>query len=325
MSRLDDISKQYAALIEREDATRRKLAETRGKLENAREVDVSAAAHAALAGTKAPKRTELTLRHAEENLGVELDGIDEAVFSLQMEARRAVGEGRDFPIWIPPNALTRAEVIAEMRATKVREDGESDDEFEARLVRQIPRHGDVESIVAEAHRQRELSLDRRLPRLTERPADLIAWVESAYDAEDEAVQIAYEFRARKQRGKDATAAVQRAKAEHRRRGLPAESFRIQSYPDIVLPEHLAEFKQPITRSPFEKARDVQPPSMEEAQNEPVAEPQPVESEAEFRRREIAGIPPAAAPDVKPINPDADLPPQERAAARAARIAGEEAA
>lgn len=323
MTQIDTIREQYARLLEREEATRGKLAATRIKLETAREADIAATAEAALAGGKAPKRTELTLRHAEENLSVELDGIDEAVYRLQLEARAAVGEGRDFPIFIPDNVLTRAEVIAKMRATKDQEEGESDDEFEARLVSQIPRRGDVESIVREAHRQREINMDRRLPRLTERPADLIAWIESAYDAEDRQAEDGYERAAKKARRRAATAAVNRAKAEHQRRGLPAHSFRIQSYPDIILPEHLAELAGSIERSPFEKAREAQLPALEEAQNEPVAEPQPVEeTPAEFRRREIAGIPRVAAPDAKPINPYADLPPEERAAAREARINGE---
>jgi hypothetical protein len=325
----DDIRDAYAALIKREDKTRRKLADTREKLKTAREVDVTATAIAALAGEPAPKRTELTLRHAEENLSVELDGIDEGVFRLQQAARAAVGEGHDFPIFIPPDIpANRDAVIATAMTDKNRQPDESEAEFEARVVREIPRsEKDAETIVAEAHRQREISLDRRLPRLTERPTDLIAWIELAYDAEDEKAEDAYERKAKKQRLHEATEAAERAKREHRRRGLPAGSFSIHAYPDIVLPEHLAEFKQPINRSPFSIAREAEAglPSYEEAQNEPVASPQPVNEAKEHREREIAGIPPAAAPDVKPINPYADLPPEERAAARAAKIAGEEAA
>jgi hypothetical protein len=322
MSPLDDIRKQYTALIEREDATSAKLAETRVKLADAHDVDVAATAEAALAGKPAPKRTELTLRHAEENLVVELEGIDEGVWRLQQEARAAVGEGRDFPIFIPEGIpATRAEVVADMKAHRTREDSESEADFVARLESQIPRgYKDAESIVREAHRQRGISLDRRLPRLTDRPDDLIEWVEAAYEAEDKAAAKSYEFQAKKQRGHAAIEAVNRAKAEHVRRGHPGGSFNIRSYPDIVLPEHLAEMEVAIGRSPFEKARE-QVPSFEEAQNEPVAEPEPVNEEAEFRKREIAGAAPPAAPDAKPINnPDADLAPEERAAARAARLA-----
>jgi hypothetical protein len=323
----DDIRKTYKKLLEREDDTRAKLAVAREKLETARDVDVEALAQAALAGEAAPKRTEVALRHKVDDLSVLLDGIDAAVWHLQQEARAAVGEGHDFPIWIPPDVpATRAEVVAEMRATKVREDGETEEHFERRIENQIPRsHMDAESIVREAHRQRDISLDRRLPRLTERPDDLVSWIEAAFDAEDRAAEVACEFLAKKQRGHDATEAVNRAKAEHQRRGLPAGSFTMHAYPDIVLPEHLAEFEPPVERSPFQKAREEQLPSFEERQNEPTASPQPVNEDEELRKREIAGVPPAAAPDVKPINPDADLPPEERAAARAARIAAEEAA
>lgn len=300
---IEDIRTQYAALIEREERVGAKLTDTRTKLGTAREVDIAAAADAALEGGKAPKRTELTLRHAEENLGVELDGLDEAVYRLQLEARAAVGEGRDFPIFVPPDApADRAEVIERMRDVSPRAEDESEEQYVVRLERQIPRSaGDAESIVREAKRQRELSLDRRMPRLTERPADLIAWVEAAYDAEDEKARDGYERKAAKQRRHDAVEAVQRAKAEHNRRGLPAGSFSMHNYPTIVLPEHLAEFGAPVERSPFQKVRE-QLPSFEEAQNEPVAEPQPVEEEtpAEFRRREIEGRPPG---DTRPITPE----------------------
>jgi hypothetical protein len=303
---VDEIREKYAAILEREDTVRGKLADTRAKLKTAREADAAATAEAALAGEPAPKRTEVTLRHQEENLEVELQGLDEAVWTLQQEARRAVGEGRDFPIWIPPNApATRAEVVAEWKAGKERQDGESDEDFEARVERTIPRSNvDAESIIAEAHRQRGLSLDRRLPRLTERPADLIAWVEAAYAAEDRQAEAGYEAHAAKQRMRDAVAAVERAKGEHLRRGLPAGSFNPRMYPDIVLPEHLAQFGDPIERSPFQKVRD-QLPSYEEEQNRPVAEPQPVNEADELRKREIAGVvPPTAAPDVTPITQEA---------------------
>lgn len=298
---IEDIRTTYAALLKREETVRGKLADTRTRLRDAREVDAAAVADAALAGEPAPKRSEVKLRHEEENLEVELQGLDEAVFMLQQEARRVVGEGRDFPIFIPPNALaSRAEVVAEWKATKVRADDESEEEFEARIERMIPRsHVDAESIVAEAHRQREISLDRRMPRLTERPADLIAWVEAAYDAEDRQAESNFEAKAKKQRLHDAVEAVNRAKAEHQRRGLPAGSFNPRSYPDIVLPEHLAEFGAPIEHSPFQKVRD-QLPSHEEEQNRPVASAQPVNEHEELRRREIAGVPPAAAPDARPI-------------------------
>ncbi len=331
MGRLDDIRKQYAALLEREQATQKKLAETRVKLARAHDVDVAATAKAALAGEPAPKRTELTLRHAEENLCVELEGIDAAVYGLQLEAREAVGEGHaDFKIFIPPGVpVTHAEVVEQWKAIRPREEGESDEHWEQRVELAIPRSNlDAESIITEAHRRREVSMDLRLPRLTERPPDLVAWVEAAYEAEDRKAEDAYERLAKKQRKHDATEAVQRAKAEHQRRGLPASSFAVQAYPDIVLPEHLAEFEPAIGTSPFSIAREAaaereaQAPVFEEAQNEPVAGPQPVNEAAEQRQREIAGIPPAAAPDVKPANPYADLPPEERAAARAARINGE---
>lgn len=328
MNPTDDIDKKYKKLLEREQDTKVKLAEARKQLETAREVDVEALAQAALAGEAAPKRTEIALRHRVDDLSVLLDGIDAAVWHLQQEARRVVGEGhQDFPIFIPPKVpATRADVVAELMTRRVRQEGESDDEFEARVAQEVPRnHLDAEGIIREAHRQREISLDRRLPRLTERPADLIAWVESAYDAEDRQAEDGYERQAQKQRGHDAVEAVNRAKMEHKRRGLPAGSFSIRSYPGIILPEHLAEFEKPIDRSPFEKAREERLPSHEPAPNEPVAEPEPVNEAQELRRREAA---PTAAPDVKPISRSYDdLPPEERAAARAARVSGtaEEAA
>ncbi len=321
MNPTDDIRRKYKRLLEREQDTRVKLREAQEQLETARGADVEALAQAALAGEAAPKRTEVALRHRVDDLSVLLDGIDAAVWHLQQEARRVVGEGRDFPIFVPPTVPSRAEAVAELKAMRAGEDGESDEDYTARIERQIGRHGDAESIVAEAHRQREISLDRRLPRLTERPADLIAWVEAAYEAEDRAAADGYERQAKKQRGRDAVAAVERAKSEHKRRGLPAGSFRLNSYPDIIKPEHLAEFEQPIDRSPFQRAREYRLPSHEPAQNEPAAEPEPVNEALELRKREIAGLPPAAAPDAKPISRSYDdLPPEERAAHRRARVA-----
>jgi hypothetical protein len=327
-----DIDKTYKKLLEREEDTKAKLAEAREKLEKAREADVEALAQAALAGEAAPKRTEIALRHKVDDLSVLLDGLDEAVWKLQLEARAVVGKTHsDFKIFIPPGVpVTHADVVEQWKGIRPREEGESDEHWEQRVELAIPRNNlDAESIVAEAHRRRELSLDRRLPRLTERPASLSTWIESAYDAEDRKAEDGYERLAKKQRKHEATEAVNRAKREHIRRGHEAGTFTVSAYPEIVLPEHLAEFEPAITRSPFsiarEAAREAQLPSFEEAQNEPVAGPQPVNEAAELRQREIAGIPPVAAPDVKPINPDADLPPEERAAARAARIAPEEAA
>jgi hypothetical protein len=316
MTGTQEVTEKYTRLLAQEDATRSELFGAEARLQTVDQEDIAAGAQAALAGTPLPARKAIKLKHAVENLRIDLARIDEAIYLLQLEARHVVGEGHaDFPIFIPPNALpSRAAVVAEWKGAKVKRDDETDEEFEARIESQIPRsHVDAESIIREAHRQREISLDRRLPRLTERPADLIAWVEAAY-----------ERRAKKQRGKDAVAAVERAKGEHQRRGLPAESFRLHSYPEIIKPEHLAEFEAPIARSPFEKRREEQLPSHKPAQNEPVAEPQPVVTEdEERRRREIAKAPPAptvVAPPKEPVNPDADLPLEERAAARAARLA-----
>jgi hypothetical protein len=301
----DDIRKKYQKLLEREQDTKVKLDDAREKLKTAREVDVEALAEAALAGEDAPKRTEIALRHKVDDLSVLLDGIDAAVWKLQQEARAAVGEGHaDFPVFIPPKVpASRADVVAELMTRRVRQEGESDDEFEARVAQEVPRnHLDAEGVIREAHRQREISLDRRMPRLrlAERPADLIEWVEAAYEAEDRHAEDGYERQAKKQRGRDAVEAVERAKREHQSRGLPAGSFSMSSYPSIILPEHLAEFEKSIARSPFEKAREARLPSHKPAQNEPVAEPEPVNEEAELRKREIAGVPPVAAPDVKPV-------------------------
>lgn len=323
-----EVDAKYQRLIAQEDATRSELSAAEARLQTVDQEDIAAGAQAALEGKPLPARKAIKLKHAVENLRIDLKRLDEAVFLLQQEARRVVGEGhQDFPIFISPKVpATRADVVAELMTMRVRQEGESDDEFEARVAQEVPRnHLDAEGVIREAHRQREISLDRRLPRLTERPADLIAWVESAYEAEDRHAEDGYERQAKKQRGRDAVEAVNRAKGEHQRRGLPAGSFSIRSYPDIILPEHLAEFEKPIDRSPFQKAREEQLPSHEPEQNRPVAGPEPVNEEAELRNREIAGVPPAAAPDVKPINPDADLPPDERAAARAARLAGTEEA
>jgi hypothetical protein len=325
----DDIRRKYKRLLEREEDTKAKLAEAQAKLATAREVDVEAGAEAALAGEAAPKRTEIALRHRVDDLTVLLDSLDAAFWTLQQEATRVVGEGHaGFPIFIPLGIpANRAEVVAEWIKTKEKPEDESQEDFEARVESQVPRRNeDRESIIAEAHRERENSMRRRLPRLTEyRPPDLIAWVEAAFAAEDQVAAVGYERRARKQRQKDAVEAVNRAKSEHTRLGRPAGSFNPRSYPDIVRPEHLAEFHETVSRSPFQQHREQLPP-VGEAQNEPVAEPQPVVNEEEaFRRREIAGLPPAAAPDVKPINPDADLPLEQRAAAREARIAEQLAA
>jgi hypothetical protein len=300
-----DIDKKYKMLLEREEDTRVKLAEAREKLKTARDVDVEALAQAALAGKAAPKRTEVALRHKVDDLSVLLDGIDTAVWHLQLEARAAVGEGRSFPIFIPDNVpANREAIIADLMAHKNRQPDESDEDFEARCTREVPRgERDAEGIIREAHRQREISLDRRLPRLTERPPVLSKWIEAAYAAEDRQAESNYEAKAKKARGRAAVEAVNRAKAEHQRRGLPSGSFNMRAYPDIVLPEHLAEFEQQVARSPFQKARE-QLPSLEEAQNEPVADAQPVNEEDAFRRREIAGVRPPAASNVEPVTEEA---------------------
>jgi hypothetical protein len=325
MTGTQKIAERYSKILAQEDATRKELAASTARLDTVEAEDIAAGAFAALADQPLPARKAIKVKHAVENLTVDLLRLDEAVYRLQLEARAEVGEGRDFPVFIPPNALaSRAEVVAEWKAAKVKGGTETEEEFEARIERMIPRgHVDAESIVREAHRQRELSLDRRLPRLTERPDDLIAWIESAYEAEDRAAESTYEFLAKKQRGHDAIEAVNRAKMEHKRRGLPAGSFNMRSYSGIILPEHLEEFEEPVARSPFEKAREHRLPSHQPEQNEPVAEPEPVNEAAELRRRE--NVPPVAAPDAKPVNPDADLPPEERSAARAARLAGEQPA
>jgi hypothetical protein len=329
MTGTQEVDTKYQRLIAQEDATRSELAAAEARLQTVDQEDIAAGAQAALEGKPLPTRKAIKLKHSVENLRIDLARLDEAVYLLQQEARAVVGEGHaDFPVFIPPDVpATRAEVVAEMRATRTREEGETEEHFEKRIENQIPRsHMDAESIITEAHRQRDLSLDRRLPRLTERPDDLIAWVEAAYEAEDDAAEVVYEFQARKQRRHDAIEAVQRAKAEHQRRGLPAGSFTMRAYPDIVRIEHLAEFEEPVDRSPFQKAREAQLPSLEERQNEPTASPQPVNEADELRKREIAGAPPVAAPDVEPIGRSYDdLPPEERAAARAARVAAEEAA
>jgi hypothetical protein len=319
MSATQKIAEKYSRLIAQEDATRSELAAAEARLQTVDQEDIAAGAQAALDGKPLPTRKAIKLKHAVENLQIDLKRLDEAIYLLQLEARAAVGEGRDFPVFIPEGVpATRAEVVAQMKEKRTRDEGESEEHFEARLASQIPRgNKDAESIINEAARQREISLDRRLPRLTERPSDLVAWIESAYDAEDRQAESDYEAKAKRDRGRAAVEAVNRAKAEHLRRGLPGGSFSIHSYPDIILPEHLAEFEPAIERSPFQKAREERLPSHEEAQNVPVAEPQPVVNEAEaLRRREIAGVRPPAAADVEPVTPEAQI---------AARIAEQEAA
>jgi hypothetical protein len=328
MTGTQGIAEKYSRLLAQEEATKGELIAAEARLKTVDQEDVAAGAQAALEGKPLPARKAIQVKHKVENLGVDLKRLDEAIDLLRLEAIAVVGEGHaDFPVFVPPGIpANRAEVVAEWIAAKVKPEDESRDDFEARIESQIPRRNeDAESIIAEARRTRENSMRRRLPRLTEfRPPDLIAWVEAAYEAEDQAAADGYERQATKQRQKDAVEAVNAAKREHVLRGHPAGSFNPRSYPDIVRPEHLAEFHKTVSRSPFQEVREQLPP-VGEAQNEPVAEPQPVNEADELRRREIAGLPPAAAPDVKPINPDADLPPEQRAAAREARIAEQLAA
>jgi hypothetical protein len=326
MGTTQEIKMTYERIVAQEDATRKELAAAEARLKTVDQEDVAAGAQAALEGKPLPARKAIKVKHAVENLKVDLQRLDESIWLLQQEATRVVGEGHaDFPVFVPPGIpANRAEVVAEWIKTKEKPEDETQEDFEARIESQVPRRNeDAESIIAEAHRERANSMRRRLPRLTEfRPPDLIAWVEAAFAAEDQAAAVGYERRVRKQRQKDAVEAVNRAKREHTRRGLPAGSFNERSYPDIVRPEHLAEFHKTVSRSPFQEVREQLPP-VGEAQNEPVAEPQPVVNEdEERRRREIAEAPPAptvVAPPREPSNPDEDLPPQERAAARAARL------
>jgi hypothetical protein len=326
MTGTHEIKTKYERLLAQEEATKGELIAAEARLKTVDQEDVAAGAQAALEGKPLPARKAIQVKHKVENLGVDLKRLDEAIDLLRLEAIAAVGEGHaDFPIFIPPGIpANRAEVVAEWIAAKVKPDDESQEDFERRIESQIPRRNeDAESIIAEAHRERENSMRRRLPRLTElRPPDLIAWVEAAFAAEDRVAADGYERRATNQRQKDAVEAVNAAKREHTRRGLPAGSFTLGLYPHIVRPEHEAEFHKTVGKSPFQQHREQLPP-VAEAQNEPVAEPQPVVNEdEERRRREIAEAPPAptvVAPPREPSNPDEDLPPQERAAARAARL------
>jgi hypothetical protein len=95
MTRIDDITEQYARLLRNEGEATRALAKAREDLKTSREADVKAYADSALDGNEPAKRKELTVKHKAENLEVcALPGYVLAFDLLAANAVEAVQEGR---------------------------------------------------------------------------------------------------------------------------------------------------------------------------------------------------------------------------------------
>jgi hypothetical protein len=195
---IEDIRSAYARLIRNEDEAARALTRARADLETAREADIEAYAESALAGEEPPKRKEVRLRHAIENLEVAAKGYDVAYERILADAIAAVGEGRR-ELSKHEQAFLRRRVAA-------------DDEARTAAWR-----GEVEPASV-------------------RPEDLIAFVTEQYEAADRRHEANEVAKYEKEGYQRAIAAVERAKSEHVRRGKEPGTFRISRYEDIVTPE-----------------------------------------------------------------------------------------
>jgi hypothetical protein len=168
MTQVDDIRTTYTRLLDEEMTTREKLAKAKTDLETAHDADVEAAAQAALAGESPPKRSEVRLRHAIENLDVSLQGLDEAVYRSQQQVIELVGEERQAIFHGDPDAVA-------------------------------PRGG--RTVAEEAALSRSVEVGRRLPRLApdDRPTDLIEWVERGYDEYEAVARTGVETQVKEER------------------------------------------------------------------------------------------------------------------------------
>jgi hypothetical protein len=226
---LSEISATYKRLLDAEETTREKLAKARADLTTAREADVQAGAEAALAGKPQPKRSEVRLRHAIENLEVQGQAIDAAHKSLLEEAITSVGEGR--------RPLVKPGKVRPQRALSQRaEYTPAPDESELRELRNriMPRLTDEQRRDAWAESGQPAPVDIR-------PDDIVAFVTAAYDTADRLHAEKAEQR-RKAKGYEvAIRHVQDAKVEHQRRGKDLRSFEMRQYPEIVTEEDLSFF------------------------------------------------------------------------------------
>jgi hypothetical protein len=230
MSSLDDIRSTYTRLVDEEENTRAKLAKAEGDLQTAREADVQAAADAALAGEPPPKRSEVRLRHAIENLGVTLAGIDAAHARLLEEAITAVGEGR--------------------RSLVHMKDGVAGEQIEDRSELDALRNFII-PLLTDDQRKAAWSANGQVAPTDLRPDDLIEFVTSAYEASDRAYEAKKEERRKAAGYRVAIGHIQEAKAEHRKRGKDLSSFAMEAYPEFVTEEDLSFLKKELGNERFD--------------------------------------------------------------------------
>jgi hypothetical protein len=219
MTQIDDIRTTYTRLLDEETTTREKLAKAKDDLETAHDADVQAAADAALAGDSPPKRSEVRLRHAIENLSVTLAGIDAAHAQLLDVALTATGEGR--------RELT----------------GREQQDLRNFI---IPK-------VTDAQRRDAWATTGQVASPDLRPEDLIEFVTKAYDASDKVYEENREARRKKEGYDVAIKHIQDAKQEHVRRGKDPRDFQIESYPEIVSDEDLTFLSSAPGRGAFQNA------------------------------------------------------------------------
>jgi hypothetical protein len=203
-TRTEDMRETCKRLVKQESDARAALQKAQEDIESVREADVQAFAEAAIAGSEAPKRKEVTLRHKIDNLGIALQGYEAAFQALLEDATTACGEGR-----------------RELN------------EHEQRLLRDLIIPKLTEEQRREAWQRGELVAAEEA---TPRPDDLIEFVTEAYDKMDARHEANEEARRRKEGYREAIAAIQRAKTRHGELGRDMRDFSTSLYEDIVTPE-----------------------------------------------------------------------------------------
>jgi hypothetical protein len=196
-TRTEDIRETYKRLVKQESDAQAALQKAQQDIETVREADVRAFAEAAIAGSEAPKRKEVTLRHKIDNLGIALRGYEAAFDALLEDAIAACGEDR-----------------RELN------------EHEQRLLRDfiIPRL--TEEGMREAWQRGEVE---RAQEATPRPEDIVQFVNEAYDKVDARHEANEHARRQKEGYREAIAAIQRAKGEHGRQGRDMRDFQVERY------------------------------------------------------------------------------------------------
>jgi hypothetical protein len=236
MTPITDIRQTYTRLLDEEADAQEKLAKAREDLQTAKADDIAAHAEAALAGSDLPKRKEVRLKHQAENLEVALHAYVLAFDRLLDEAVAAVGEGR--------RKLDHQETMLLSRHLEATSD-------EARAA------------AWDGHRLIDLR-DAGAPALNERPDDIVAFVEAAYEAVDKRHAGDVENKRMREGYDIAVKHVQAAKGVHAAAGGDPNRFSMYDWPDLVTAEDLSFFApSPGRSSAFQKNREAWPHSIQD--------------------------------------------------------------